>query len=116
MKTILNSIVAGSLLATLAVAQPLHSARVDNGAHGFGQTEVQPASSNTDPLGSYRRRARGYCSGHRAGGNSASANRSLLVYVITAPPVGGPEFGVVDYVVANFCRSVLVRRPMWDSG
>jgi hypothetical protein len=74
MKTILNSIVAGGLLATLAVAQPLNSVRVDSGAHGFGQAEVQPDSSNTNPLASYHRRPLGYDAAHRAGGNSVLAN------------------------------------------
>jgi hypothetical protein len=91
MKTILNSIATGSLLAMLAVAQPPRSIE-DALLH---QAEVQPASSMgvptvTAPL--YGRPEVPASEVPRGGDTPASARHSLLVYVIT----GSLQFGVLE--------------------
>jgi hypothetical protein len=75
MKTILNSIATGCLLAMLAVAQPTRS--IEDAL--LRQAEVQPASS------------RGVPEVPRGGDNRVSGH-SLLVYVIT----GNLQFGVLE--------------------
>jgi hypothetical protein len=72
MKTILTSILAGTLLATLATAQP---------------TPQQ-----------YRRRVLPYSTAQRADDQSVSAGERLLVYVIT----GGLQFGAVELRSGSF--------------
>ena len=93
MKTILTSIVVGSLLATLAMAQPSPSGAAGNGPRALAYTEIQPASSQADPAAQpYRRWGLPHRAAHLMGDDSASAHGRFLVYVIT----GGLQFGAVD--------------------
>jgi hypothetical protein len=73
MKTILSSALAGTLLATLAVAQPPRAAKFANGAHAYGV----PHTTVEGPK---------------------SLKPSFLVYVITV----GSQFGVVNLRDGSF--------------
>jgi len=93
MKTNLTSIVVGSLLATLAMAQPSPSVAAGNGPGNRACSEIQPASSQADPAAQpCRRWGLADRAAHLTGDDSASAHGRLLVYVIT----GGLQFGAVD--------------------
>jgi hypothetical protein len=93
MKLILTSFMAGSLLATLALAQPQRSIPVDNVADAFGQAGAQPASSRADAMAQlYHRRALHDSAARRPVDLCASARPCLPVYVITV----GFQFGAVD--------------------
>jgi hypothetical protein len=83
MKSLITSIVAGSLLATLALAQPLQST-----APFGGDPNAQP----------FRRQALGSGKVRRASDESESAKRSHLVYVIA----GGSQFGTLDLQSGTF--------------
>jgi hypothetical protein len=97
MKTILNSIATGSLLAMLAVAQPQRSIE-DALLH---QAKVQPASSRGNPTVTvplFGRPQVPDSEAPRGGDTPASASHSLLVYVIT----GSSQFGAVDLHSGTF--------------
>jgi len=99
MKTFLTSLVAGSLLAMLAVAQPPRLTVANDAARVLGQGEVQPASSRAGAMAQvYRRRALPDTAALRAVDPFASASPSLLVYVITV----GFQFGAVDLRSGTF--------------
>ena len=83
MKSLITLIVAGSLLATLALAQPLQST-----APFGGDPNAQP----------FRRQALGSGKVRRASDESESAKRSHLVYVIA----GGSQFGTLDLQSGTF--------------
>jgi hypothetical protein len=99
MKTILTSVVVGSLLATFAMAQPSPSVVADNGPRALAYTEIQPASSQADPPAQpYRRWGLPNRAARRKADDSESARSRLLVYVIT----GGLQFGAVDLRSGTF--------------
>ncbi len=93
MKLILTSFMVGSLLATLAVAQPQRSIPVDNAPDAFGQAGAQSASSKADAMAQlFHRRALHDSAGHRPVTLCGCDRPCLPVYVITV----GFEFGAVD--------------------
>jgi hypothetical protein len=99
LKTIQTSALVGSLLATLAMAQPSPSAVADNGPRALAYTEIQPALYQADPAAqAYRRWGLPHRAARQKGDDSASAHSRLLVYVIT----GGLQFGAVDLRSGTF--------------
>jgi hypothetical protein len=99
MNLILSSFMAGSLLATLAVAQPQRSIPVDNAAGEFGQAGAQPVSSRADAMAQlYRRRALHDNAARQPVDLCASARPCLPVYVITF----GFQFAAVDLRSGKF--------------
>ena len=98
MKTILTSMLVGSLFATLALAQPSPSLVNHDGA-ALADTEMHPASSQAD---SAAQRYRVWTMPPRAtppkGDDSTSRSHRLLVYVIN----GGFQFGAVDLRSGTF--------------
>jgi hypothetical protein len=99
MKTILTSVVVGSLLATLAMAQPSPSVVAGDGPRALDYTEIQPASSQADPAAQpFRRWGLPYRAARPKGDDSESAHSRLLVYVIT----NGLQFGAVDLRSGTF--------------
>src|SRR5215472_15557257 len=93
MKTILTSIVVGSLLSTFTMAQPSPSVAAGNGLGARACSEIQPASSRVDAAAQpCRRWGLADRAAHLRGDDSASAQSRLLVYVIT----GGSQFGALD--------------------
>src|SRR5215472_8966625 len=83
MRAILTSIAAGSLIATLAMAQPLQFTTSSG-----GDPAVEP----------FHRQAQGHGWRRRTPDDSTSVKRSHLVYIIT----GGLQFGTLDLQSGTF--------------